>query len=324
MKELENLRWRPKWVSHLGCVKGCLDYLGIKMSDAWLYGGTSHAFVLNIHEKLCPSGPTAWKTMMLFEGGVNLGYEFEASFGFKQGNEKFAELQEKTWEFVKQSMDEGMPIYGWELEMPEFYVVYGYDDVGYYYSGPMADEGKGPKHWNELGTSDIGLIEVYSVKPGTAKDDAIIVKSALENALKHASNPEEWIFVDNYASGLKGYDTWMNALETGTADRYGTGYNLEVWKECRHYAVGFLKEAKKQLEGVANLLFDESLSHYQVVANNLSQVAEMYPFIPPSNPEAEDPIITDEKCQAAVDSLNRARKAEAAGMKVLQKLIRKL
>jgi hypothetical protein len=40
MKQLRNLRWAPRWVSHLGCVKGCLDYLGLDISDAWLFGGT--------------------------------------------------------------------------------------------------------------------------------------------------------------------------------------------------------------------------------------------------------------------------------------------
>jgi hypothetical protein len=59
MRALENCRWVPRWVAHLGAVKGCLNYLGIEMSDAWLYGGTGHAFVLNVHEGLCPSGPTA-------------------------------------------------------------------------------------------------------------------------------------------------------------------------------------------------------------------------------------------------------------------------
>ena len=47
-KKIENLRWRPKWVSHMGCLKGCLDYLGLKVSDAWLYGATGHAFIINM------------------------------------------------------------------------------------------------------------------------------------------------------------------------------------------------------------------------------------------------------------------------------------
>ena len=52
MKKLEDLRWNPRYVTHLGCIKGCLNYLGIEVSDAWLYGGTGHAFVINIADKL--------------------------------------------------------------------------------------------------------------------------------------------------------------------------------------------------------------------------------------------------------------------------------
>ena len=48
MKQLEHLRWKLHWVTHLGCIKGCLNYLGIEVTDAWLYGGTGHAFVINI------------------------------------------------------------------------------------------------------------------------------------------------------------------------------------------------------------------------------------------------------------------------------------
>ncbi len=61
MKQLKSLRWKPRWVSHLGCIKGCLDFSGIDISDAWLFGATGHAFIINMHEVVCPSGPTAWK-----------------------------------------------------------------------------------------------------------------------------------------------------------------------------------------------------------------------------------------------------------------------
>jgi hypothetical protein len=324
MKSLDNLRWSPKWVSHMGCIKGCLDYLGIEISDAWLYGGTGHAFILNIHSELCPSGPTAWKTMMLFEGGNNLGYEFDHSFGWKHGNEEFPKLQKNTWEFVKNSIDNDVPLYGWELEIPEFYVIYGYDDVGYYYSGPAAKEGKGPKPWNELGDTQIGLIEIYGIKPVAPKADPVILKTAIINALKHASNTEDWIFVENYASGLKGYDTWINALESGKADRSGMGYNVEVWSECRHYAVGFLEEAKDRLGDVAEDLFDESLLHYRIVADRLARVAELYPFIPPEHPEATGAIKESANRQEAVDALKSARDAEAIGMKIIERIAQAL
>ncbi len=48
MKELKDLRWQNKCITHLGCIKGCLDYLKKDVTDAWLYGATGHAFILNM------------------------------------------------------------------------------------------------------------------------------------------------------------------------------------------------------------------------------------------------------------------------------------
>ncbi len=48
MKKLENLRWKNRWTSHLGCIKGCLDYLNLDVTDAWLFGATGHAFIINV------------------------------------------------------------------------------------------------------------------------------------------------------------------------------------------------------------------------------------------------------------------------------------
>ncbi|MBN2240795.1 MAG: helix-turn-helix transcriptional regulator [Dehalococcoidales bacterium] len=45
---LENLRWVPKNTTHLGCIKGCLNYLDMDVTNAWLFGATGHAFILNI------------------------------------------------------------------------------------------------------------------------------------------------------------------------------------------------------------------------------------------------------------------------------------
>ena len=320
MKKLENCQWAPRWVSHLGCIKGCLDYLGVEVSAAWLYGGTGHAFAINLHEEVCPSGPTAWKTVKLFELGKNLGYRLDGVFGFKH-QDNFAELQERAWAHVRQAIDQGRPCYGWELEIPEFYVVYGYDDVGYYYSGPGCDEGKGPKPWQELGDTGIGVLELYSVWPGEAADDATTVKEALSFALEHAANPEEWVF-EHYRAGLEGFDNWIGALQAGKASDMGMRYNTGVWAECRKYAVGFLEEARQRLAGRADGPLDEAIAHYGAVSENLAQVAEIYPWVHESSDE--DVLPVDDKSVAAVEALQHARAAEAAGLQVLDKIIRAL
>jgi hypothetical protein len=252
-------------------------------------------------------------TKMLFDGGINMGYQFGMVMGWKQQADDFSKLQAEAWEFTKTNLDEGIPVYGWELAIPEFYVVNGYDEVGYYYSGPGADERGGPKPWKELGDTGIGMIEMYSVKPGTPKKDAKVVKSALQNVIKHAGNPKEWIF-EKYAAGLKGYDTWISGLENGIAGRFGVGYNAAVWHECRKYAVDFLIEAKERLPDVASKQFDQAISHYQVVVDSLGKVSDIYPFQPGGDDEV---ISVDDQCRLAIDFLENARAAEAEGLTLL-------
>jgi hypothetical protein len=317
MKTLDNCRWVPNWVSHLGCLKGCLDYVGLEVTSAWLYGGTGHAFVINMHEEVCPSGPTAWKTTKLFELGRNLGYDVDGVHGSKYGDD-FHKLQSAAWDHIRQAIDTDLPCYGWELEIPEYYVVYGYDDTGYHFSGPLCDEGKGPKPWQEVADTGIGVLEMYSVKPGKATEDALIVKQAFSFALEHATNPDQWIFED-YRSGIAGYDNWIQALKRGVASDLGMRYNIAVWLECRKYAEGFLKEARERLNGIADDLFDEAREAYMQVTIGLEEIAEIYPWKPDATAKAVVPI--DDACHTALAALESAREAEVRGLQLLEKLV---
>jgi hypothetical protein len=197
-------------------------------------------------------------------------------------------------------------------------VVYGYDELGYYYSGPGVDDGKGPKSWKELGDTGIGIVELYNLKPVEPKTPQEVVRSAFEKALKHAENPKEWIF-ENYGAGLKGFDNWISGLESGIASRFGMGYNAAVWHECRKYAVDFLGEAREHLGGLVPDLFNRVISHYQLVADRLGELSEVYPFNPEGGPQI---IPVDGQCLEAVRWLKEARKAEAEGLMVLEQIVK--
>jgi hypothetical protein len=318
-RQLENLKWVPSWVSHLGCVKGCLDYLGIEVSNAWLFGGTGHAFVINIGSDACPSGPTAWKTNMLSVLGRNLGYEADCLFGTKY-DEDLATLQGRAWDFTRSALDQGIPCFGWELEIPEFYVIYGYDDIGYYFSGTECDDGKGPKAWQELGDTGIGVVELYSVRPGEAADDSTVVREALSFAIEHAASPSKWIFPD-YRAGTDGYNLWIQGLKAGKSIRMGMAYNAAVWASCRRNGVDFLQEASERIGGGLEPTFDRAIGHYQLVAGHLKAVTELYPF---AESYSQSPIGVDDKSKAAVAELELARDAEAAGLVELASIVAKL
>lgn len=318
MPKLQRLRYAPRWVSHLGCLIGCLDYLGMEVSDAWLYGATGHAFVLNIHPEVCPSGPTAWRSTMLFELGRNIGYAIGGVVGQKSQRDS-QQLKERAWQHVRQSIDDGLPCYAWELDLPEYYLIYGYDEVGYLFSGPRDNGPKGPKLWQELGETGIGMIEVYSVRKGQAADDAHTVRAALSAVLKLAGGPSEWIFPE-YRSGLAGYALWIDALQRGQAMAIGMAYNAAVWAECRRYAAEFLQEAGQRLPQHA-ALFERAREHYAQVAQHLAEVSERYPF---SFDLDLRPVPVNDNSRAAVETLQAARQAEAAGLDAAAEIVDEL
>ncbi|TFG27853.1 ArsR family transcriptional regulator [Candidatus Thorarchaeota archaeon] len=316
---LSKLNWKSRWVSHLGAIEGSLKFLKHKISTAWIYGGTGHAFIINIARDLCPSGPTAWRTFMIFELSENLGYRIDGIFATKTDPE-FSRLQEKGWNHAKKCLDEGIPCYGWELEAPEFYVINGYDDVGYHYAGPGCEDGKGTKPWKDLGNSGIGILEVYSVHPADTADPVKAMKEAFQKAVHHASNPKDIIY-PNYRAGLEGYDWWISAIEDGSALSMGHSYNAGVWAECRKFAVQFLKEGKKHVTGDVKILLDKARYQYEIVAANLESIAKDYPFAPRLD---NRPLGIDERTKRTYDSLIEARNAEREGLGILKDIVEKL
>lgn len=317
MTSLRNLRWRPRWVSRMGCIRGCLDYLGVGLSDPWLYGGTAHAFVINVHETVCPSGPTAWRTDALARLGENLGYRSETVFGSAAEGD-LDTARRTAWDRARAAIDAGHPCYGWELLAPEFYVVYGYDESGYYYAGLDCETGAGPLPWRRLGETPIGMVELVCVHPGEAAPPERTVHDALAYAVAHAQNPED-VVLPGYRSGPQAFSTWIRALENGTASDMGTRYNAGVWFECRRNAVAFLTEARERLPGASPSLFEQALRHYDAVAANLSSVAHVYPW----HAYVEDgtTLPVDERSRSAADSLRKARRAETDGLATLERIV---
>lgn len=275
-KILDELKWQPMWVSHMGCIKSGLDYLGVGISRPWLYGGTGHAFIINMYKDACPSGPTAWNTRMLFHLAPNLGYSAEGIKQWKDDSRLFAKKQKEAWDLVRASIDQGLPCYGWQMEHPDFYLIHGYDKTGYYYSGCEHSEVQGPLPWRELGTWDVTMVEVYRIEPQDPAPVDETVKSALTLAIRYAEHPEESI-LPGYSSGPAAYDIWAESIEAGTACRDGHAYNADVWLECREMAVDFLKEAKTKLPGRCDAEFDNALNQYAIIRDKLAVVRDLCP-----------------------------------------------
>jgi len=306
------------WISHLGCLKGCLDYLQADISDAWLFGASGHAFILNVHQQVCPSGPTAWRKEKFLDLIQNIGVVNDAVVSHKSMKD-FEEKQRLIWDRLRESIDANQPCFGWEFGFPEYYVVTGYDDTGYYYSGPKPEFADCPEplSWRKLGTSEIGILEVYFVQLVQPLDDLSIVQYALQFAKDFSDSPAAWLF-EKYKAGLEGFDLWIGALRHNNADSWGSAFNAVVWAECRGYAEQFMREAEQRIGGQYSPLFIEAAEHYGEVARNLKSLTEVFPF-----PPKKEHIQEEDRRQKGVEILINAKEAEDRALKTIDKILEK-
>jgi hypothetical protein len=249
-----------------------------------------------------------------------VGYVLEGIFGWK-GREDLAQLQEEAWKHARNALDQDLPCYGWELDMPEFYVINDYDSTGYHISGPGCDDGKGPVPWQNLGTSEIGVVKVQSVRLIRPPDDRTAVREALAYALEHGLQPEK--YTDPRCSGgLQGYDAWIHSVEKGKAAAFGLAYNTAVWTECRRFAVAFLQEAKVRLnEKAVDSRLDKAIGQYEIVSQKLDIVRQAYPFDPEMT---MDSISVTERSHSTASALRHAKDAESKGLEILSEIVAQL
>lgn len=246
---LDDLKVPPFNTTLMGVVRGVADYFGYEHSDAMLYGGTSHAFVINIHEVLCPSGPYCWNPTRFGAGLRNLGIR-RSDLGFFHGGSPAAERQaiEAT---LKEHLDAGTPC---ALLNMENQLLTGYDDTGFLTTQPWKPHVDfPPAHltwgtWAELG-EEIHL-SFFAFERMPPADSRTVVAESFATAVDMARHPEGHTD-EPYGIGPRAYEKWIAAVEAGHGSAHGNWWNGTVWAECRAQAGDYLREIGQTWPAVA-------------------------------------------------------------------------
>lgn len=317
MKELKGLAWEPSWMSIVGCIKGCLNFKESPISMPWLYGGSGFAFSINIAKQLCPSGPTAWRHDKCMSLLSNLGVESQMLLAFDDAPD-YQQKQIEAQKIIVGALDNGIPSVVWSMSIPEYYVIYGYDDSQYFFDGP--NKGAGVLPFEKLGKTEVPLIHLLTIDTKTPESDAKIIKDTLEFAVFESTNPASMHWHDHgYAGGLDAYELWAQELEKGDILGTGAHYNAQCWAEARKNALLFLNEAMHKLPSLKRD-FENAVVEYGIVENSLSQVAEFFPFFQfdPNHAKEQDRV------EKTAELLRKAKVAETRGIEILKELAGKL
>jgi len=275
--KLKDLNMPPFNTTLMGVLKGVLDYYSIDVSNAMAFGGSGHAFLINIHEVICPSGPYCWKYDGFFKLVKNLGVEI-TDLGFFH-SKSTAEEKAQVEQNIKDSLDNGLPCSVLNMENQ---TISGYDDEKFFLIRPWEAvcEFTPPtltfKTWAEFGKEIHANFLVF--RKITGKDGLTIIKESIDYALSLFRNPHEYNF-EKYEIGLGAYDNWIRGVEQGHGPSHGNWWNGMVWSECRHFASEYFKEIPEKIGGNVS----GSAHDLSVLYSDISDMLELV-----SNKEMKD------------------------------------
>jgi len=267
---IPNLKVPPVNTTLMGVVRGVSELYGYPHSIPMLYGISGHAFMINIHEQVCPSGPYCWKRELFYELLANAGIAMKDQ-GFFTQESSYAD-REVLERSLRASLDAGNPC---AVVNMEFQLIAGYDEDGFFASQPWGAHDVTPGHitfstWEELGEEVHANFFVFKKNTALPLDD--LVRRGIEYALDVIANSSNHTSSPYYA-GIKAYETWISAAEQGECATHGNWWNATVWSECRLMASEFVLEVGKKFPEVADVTL--RLSHlYKILADALARVAD--------------------------------------------------
>ncbi|WP_026021119.1 hypothetical protein [Paenibacillus senegalensis] len=313
--------WTKTMTSAAAVIHAAVAYTDKKhYSLVDVMGITGHAFRINIDpDHIDVAGPTMFPGGYLVRRNLcNLGFISSLSDTEKPFT---PEKVEKVLALIQQSIDNGIPVISFDLFIPEFGLIYGYDDEKQlFHAKDVSKEGT-------LSYSDFvesrNMLWVTAISESLPHSKYETLRMALDMIVEHARG-REWqhIFEGKYMIGLAGYDAWISCMQRRKAEPFGNAYNIAVISDAREFAVQFLRElvihwnGENVVERTVRKMAAEAAAHYSKSAAALVNIRELFPF--PHGGRPDDPAVADR----AADLLQEAKEAESQGIEVLERLLK--
>jgi hypothetical protein len=294
------VQWAPAWLTWVAATTTCLRALGVDCDQADVAGLSGYAFVLNVHQELCPSGPTAFDWRPLTEGVSFLGRSTQ-EFGGPGSDLRGG------YEFAAGEIAAGRPCVIWGAYVPEFAAAIGVEDGAFLVRSfrEMRGEPQPPIPCDELQAP--GGPYVLAFPEPVAADRAAGDRHAIARAATIRTAPSGgW----DYGHGLAGYDTWIAALEAGIANPFGYAYNTQCYAEGRRFAHEFLSRVARRNPDFSEPA-DRAADAYGEAADAMGEMSMLFPF--PDGGRISEQSVRDK----AIACLRAAEAAETRAAEAL-------
>ncbi|QHW29495.1 hypothetical protein GZH47_00690 [Paenibacillus rhizovicinus] len=342
--EFRKIEWNDCYNSFALALYGVLTYSNRQISwlQALIY--TGQGFVINTDRTVRPMDVLG-DGSLLREAMLNLGFDMEILAANIYGGDWEEDTVERALYMVRESIQRGYPVVGWNLDNYEHGLIYGYDDkrkvlyiqdINARNGAELSydDFGRRPLQDNPIDPEMFILVlrERNETPPAqlnvtryTEQEDLnyrMTLNKALSLAVRHAEG-DGLTGDDGRMNGIGAIDEWIAAFESESAHRFFTSYNLLWLTSTRQYLIPFFAQS-----AITHCMAiqDLTLQHLMLKAAEVYlssyrawvHLREMFPF--PHGADTTDPRLKLD----AIRLLKEARQAESAGLSVLRDIVDRL
>ncbi|WP_405171020.1 RNA polymerase sigma factor [Paenibacillus sp. FSL H8-0280] len=301
LEEPLSFRAPQTWNSAAASIHEMLGYIGPSPSLPMVMGMSGLSFRLTIlPQDIHIAGPTAYNFKEVLTRGLqHMGYRSHAvealasEAGLNANLVDPSMLEEKAkgkrllnprlvqaLSLIRYAIHRGIPAVVWDLNIPEFGLIYGYDDAARtLYGTDFIKSGTIPYDHVGRGVNQ----EVFVL---AAESDGMIremnLHAALTAVLAHYRGEDPYT-LPNTVSGVAAYAVWREALEYRRVEPNGHAYNIAVLWDARRNASEFFKELSLKWASISSYsslipfcLQAEEL--YRNISQKLNKLAELFPF----------------------------------------------
>lgn len=203
---------------------------------------TGFAFRIWVDGKgLCPSATSIFDFGLLASGLENAGYSCEY-VGRYWGQEHIEEPKRlEAVGVIKKAIDNNIAPVVWDVGLPEWGLVIGYDDKKQCFSFLAINNETGEMPYEKLGKREIPILSVTVPTKRTDKSEESILKDTLRIAANHAKGME---WCEN-KKGLEAYPALANFFKVenfNPALNWNMEYYLGTYAALRYYAWKYLEK----------------------------------------------------------------------------------
>lgn len=205
------------------------------------------AFRMWVSDDLCPSATSMWQFCMqkpwVENGGLTCDY-VERLWGQDDAEEN---LRREAIKVIKKSIDNGVPVVSWDIGIPEWGLITGYDDETQTFSTLAINSWQSKSAqmpYDTLGKREIPIMSVLAVTGKSNKSKEAILTDTKRLAITHLLG-REWC---ENAMGLKAYPALIRHFEGefNPDAVWNMKYFLGTYGELKYYA---WKYFEKENEG---------------------------------------------------------------------------